>query len=408
LTQKQRFYHFTMTQNPEGRYAARGVSASKADVHKAVDHLDRGLYPKAFCKITPDHFTGLEDRCTVIHSDGSGSKSILAYLWYRETQDPSVFEGIAQDSIVMNIDDLLCVGVRGQLLLSSTINRNANTCDADVIAAIIGGNEKFIKQMQSYGLDVVNGGGETADMGDSVRTITVDTCAVASLPKKEVIAGGIVPGLSIVGLSSSGQASYENTENSGVGSNGLTSARHDLLCSHYRETYPEAWAPEIDSELAYCGPYRLKDPLPGSSLSVGEALLSPTRSYAPVILKMLKEAPKAVAGLIHCTGGAQTKCLRFGEGVHFIKDNLFPAPALFSEIQKHSGTSLQEMYQVYNMGHRMEVYCREEDAEQLIQISKSFHIDAKVIGKTEASKKEDGSCHLTIKAQGKELNYELP
>lgn len=397
-----------MTQNPEGRYAARGVSASKADVHKAVDHLDRGLYPKAFCKITPDHFTGLEDRCTVIHSDGSGSKSILAYLWFRETQDPSVFEGIAQDSIVMNIDDLLCVGVRGQLLLSSTINRNANTCNAEVISAIISGNEKFIQQMQSYGLDVVNGGGETADMGDSVRTITVDTCAVASLPKKEVIAGGIVPGLSIVGLSSSGQASYESVENSGVGSNGLTSARHDLLCSHYRETYPEAWAPEIDPNLAYCGPYRLSDPLPGSSLSVGEALLSPTRSYAPVILKMFAEAPKAIAGLIHCTGGAQTKCLRFGEGVHFVKDDLFAPPALFSEIQKHSGTSLKEMYQVYNMGHRMEVYCREEDTEQLIQISKSFNIDAQVIGRTEPSKNKDNSCHLTIKTQGVELNYALP
>jgi phosphoribosylformylglycinamidine cyclo-ligase len=307
----------------------------------------------------------------------------------------------------MNLDDLLCVGVRGGLLLSSTINRNSNTCGADVIAAVIGGNEKFIQQMREYGLDVVNGGGETADMGDSVRTITVDTCAVASIPKKDIIAGGIVPGLAIVGLASSGQANYETTENSGVGSNGLTSARHDLLCPHYRDQYPEAWAPEIDPSLAYCGPYRLKDALPGSNLTVGEALLSPTRSYAPVILKMLAEAGESVAGLIHCTGGAQTKCLRFGESVHFIKDNLFEAPPLFAEIQKHSGTSLQEMYQVYNMGHRMEVYCPHDQTDALIKVSKSFGVDAQVIGRTEASQREDGACHLTINAQGAELHYSL-
>jgi phosphoribosylformylglycinamidine cyclo-ligase len=396
-----------MNNSAQGRYAARGVSASKSEVHQAVDKLDRGLYPKAFCKITPDHFTGDPERCTIIHSDGSGTKSILAYLWYRETGDVSVFEGIAQDSIVMNLDDLLCVGVRGGLLLSSTINRNSRVCGADVIGTLIRGNEKFIRQMQAYGLDVINGGGETADMGDVVRTISVDTCAVASMPRKDVIAGGIVPCLSIVGLSSSGQATYEHCENSGVGSNGLTSARHDMLCSHYRDTYPEAWAPQIDPALAYCGPYRLQDALPGSSLSVGQALLSPTRSYTPIILKILSEMPEAVKGLIHCTGGAQTKCLRFGEGVHFIKDNLFPVPALFSEIQKHSGTTLQEMYQVYNMGHRMEVYCSPDQAEGLIKISKGFGVDAQVIGRTEESEKADGECHLTLRAQGAELLYSL-
>jgi phosphoribosylformylglycinamidine cyclo-ligase len=396
-----------MSNSDQGRYAARGVSASKSEVHKAVDNLDRGLYPTAFCKITPDHFTGDPERCTVIHSDGSGTKSILAYLWYRETGDVSVFEGISQDSIVMNLDDLLCVGVRGGLLLSSTINRNARTCNGDVIGTLIRGNEKFIQTMRDYGMDVINGGGETADMGDVVRTISVDTCAVASMPRSDVIAGGIVPGLSIVGLSSSGQAVYEDKENSGVGSNGLTSARHDMLCSHYRDTYPEAWAPETDVELAYCGPYRLQDDLPGSSLKVGEALLSPTRSYAPVILKMLKEAPEAVKGLIHCTGGAQTKCIRFGESVHFVKDALFDAPPLFAEIQKHSGTTLREMYQVYNMGHRMEVYCPPDQVQKIIDISKSFHIEAKEIGRTEPSQLEGGANHLTLKAQGEVLEYGL-
>ena len=396
-----------MSNPDQGRYAARGVSASKSEVHEAVDHLDRGLFPTAFCKITPDHFTNDPERCTVIHSDGSGTKSILAYLWYRETGDVSVYEGIAQDSIVMNLDDLLCVGIRGGLLLSSTINRNARVCGGDVIGTLIRGNEKFIQIMRDYGMDVINGGGETADLGDVVRTISVDTCAVASMPRKDVIAGGIVPGLSIVGLSSSGQAKYETVENSGVGSNGLTSARHDMLCSHYRETYPEAWAPELDPAIVYCGPYRMSDPLPGSSLSVGQALLSPTRSYAPIILRLLDEIPDAVKGLIHCTGGAQTKCLRFGESVHFIKDQLFDVPPLFAEIQKHSGTTLKEMYQVYNMGHRMEVYCPPDQVEAVIKISESLGVDAQEIGRTEASQLEGGACHLTIKAQGETLEYTL-
>jgi phosphoribosylformylglycinamidine cyclo-ligase len=396
-----------MSNPDQGRYAARGVSASKSEVHQAVDHLDKGLFPTAFCKITPDHFTNDPERCTVIHSDGSGTKSILAYLWYCETGDVSVYEGIAQDSIVMNLDDLLCVGIRGGLLLSSTINRNSRVCGGDVIGTLIRGNEKFIQTMRDYGMDVINGGGETADLGDVVRTISVDTCAVASMLRKDVIAGGIVPGLSIVGLSSSGQAKYETVENSGVGSNGLTSARHDMLSSHYRETYPEAWAPELDPAIVYCGPYRMSDPLPGSSLTVGQALLSPTRSYAPIILRLLNEIPDAVKGLIHCTGGAQTKCLRFGESVHFIKDQLFEAPPLFAEIQKHSGTELREMYQVYNMGHRMEVYCPSDQVDAVIKISESLGVAAKEIGRTEASQLDDGACHLTIKAQGETLEYTL-
>jgi phosphoribosylformylglycinamidine cyclo-ligase len=396
-----------MSNPDQGRYAARGVSASKSEVHQAVDHLDKGLFPTAFCKITPDHFTNDPERCTVIHSDGSGTKSILAYLWYCETGDVSVYEGIAQDSIVMNLDDLLCVGIRGGLLLSSTINRNSRVCGGDVIGTLIRGNEKFIQTMRDYGMDVINGGGETADLGDVVRTISVDTCAVASMLRKDVIAGGIVPGLSIVGLSSSGQAKYETVENSGVGSNGLTSARHDMLSSHYRETYPEAWAPELDPAIVYCGPYRMSDPLPGSSLTVGQALLSPTRSYAPIILRLLNEIPDAVKGLIHCTGGAQTKCLRFGESVHFIKDQLFEAPPLFAEIQKHSGTELREMYQVYNMGHRMEVYCPSDQVDAVIKISESLGVAAQEIGRTEASQLDDGACHLTIKAQGESLEYNL-
>lgn len=387
------------------RYAARGVSASKDEVHQAVDHLDRGLYPKAFCKITEDHLSGDPERCAVIHADGSGTKSILAYLHYRETGDASVFEGIAQDSIVMNLDDLLCVGVRERMLLSSTINRHATRCPGEVIAALIRGNEAFIDVLRTHGLDVVNGGGETADMGDVIRTISVDTCAVASMRREHVIPGGMGPGLAIVGLSSSGRANYEVNENSGVGSNGLTSARHEMLSSHYRETYPEAFAPEVDPALVYCGPYRLSDPLPGSSQKVGEALLSPTRTYAPILLALFKEHPGMVKGLIHCTGGAQTKCLRFGEGVHFIKDDLFEMPPLFAEIQKQSGTTLDEMVKVYNVGHRMEVYCDPKDVEAVISLSRSFGVDAKVVGRTESSERPDGSCHLTVKTQGQSLNF---
>lgn len=396
-----------MNETDSSRYGARGVSASKSDVHKAVDKLDKGLFPYAFCKITADPFSGDSERCSVIHADGSGTKSILAYLHYRETGDVSVFEGIAQDSIVMNLDDLLCVGAHKGIMLSSTINRNSHRCDGDVIAALIQGNEKFIQTMRDFDIDIINGGGETADMGDVIRTISVDTCAVATMKRSEVIGDGIKPNLVIVGLASHGKSVYETFENSGIGSNGLTSARHEMLSSHYRETYPEAYDPEIDPSLVYCGPYRMQEALPGSSLKVGEALLSPTRTYAPMVVPLMKEKPGLMKALIHCSGGAQTKCLRFGLGVHFIKDDLFDVPPLFSEIQKHSGTTTAEMYKVYNMGHRMEVYVEPDDVPEVLSRAKALELDAKVIGRTEESKREDKASHLTLRANGEELSYQL-
>lgn len=393
-----------MNENPSNRYQQRGVSAAKTDVHAAVEKLDKGLFPKAFCKVTSNIFAGGDDYASVIHSDGSGTKSILAYLHYKETGDASVFKGIAQDSIVMNIDDMLCVGVTDRILLSSTINRNASTCDKNVIAAIIQGNEEFLQAMRDQGLDIVNGGGETADMGDLVRTVTVDTCAVAQIAKKDVIGEGIGPNLSIVGLSSTGKASYEKEENSGIGSNGLTSARHDILCSHYRETYPEAYAPETNKDLVYCGPYRMSDALEGSTLTIGQALLSPTRSYAPVIHRLLKENRSKIKGLVHNTGGALSKCLRFGNDVHFVKDDLFDLPPIFNEIKKASGASWQEMCQVFNLGQRLEVYVEQEDVSMVIDCAKSYNIDAKVIGQTKPSS-APGVNELTVKIAGEELSY---
>ena len=366
-----------MSQEPKGRYAARGVSASKTDVHKAVDHLDRGLYPKAFCKITPDHFTGLDDRCTVIHSDGSGTKSILAYLWYKETGDASVFEGIAQDSIVMNLDDLLCVGVRGGLLLSSTINRNAKVCGADVIAAIIGGNEKFIQTMREYGMDVINGGGETADMGDSVRTITVDTCAVASMPKSEVIAGGIVP--------------VFHRRSVLLGKSEL----RDQLQQRRRQQWPHQRSPRpagpplprhLPRGLGSRGrplPGLLR-PLPPERCLAGlqpQSRRSPFEPHEELRAHHLEDARRLPRGRqrthpLHRWSTNQVSALWRGRAL--CQRRALRHASLFSEIQKHSGTSLQEMYQVYNMGHRMEVYCPPEKAQKLIDISKSFGVDAKV------------------------------
>lgn len=386
------------------RYQQRGVSASKAEVHKAVEKFDKGLFPTAFCKITEDHFSHNPDRCSVIHSDGSGTKSILAYLKYKETGDASVFQGISQDSIVMNIDDLLCAGITDNILLSSTINRNASTCDAKVIQNLIEGNEAFIEKMRSYGVSIVNGGGETADMGDVVRTVSVDTCAVASAPRSEIIHGQIKPGLDIIGLASYGKASYEDKENSGIGSNGLTSARHDLLSPYYREKYPEAYAPETNKDLVYCGPFKLDETLPESSMTVGDALLSPTRSYAPVINALLKENRAAIKGLIHNTGGALGKCIRFGIETHFIKDNIFELPPIFKTIQKVTNTSLSEMAQVFNCGQRMEVYCEPKDTAFVIATAEKYNIEAQKIGRTEASEKEDKSNHVTIEMGGETIN----
>jgi phosphoribosylformylglycinamidine cyclo-ligase len=366
-----------------GRYRARGVSSDKTEVHSAVDKLDRGLFANAFCKITEDYLTGNPECCNVIHADGCGTKSILAYLCYKETGDPRVFHGISQDSIVMNLDDLLCVGVKGRILISNTVNRNALNCPGDVVAALIEGSEDFLGKLRESGVHIYGGGGETADVGDLTGTLAVDSCAVSVMKKKDVITGDLIqPGLTIVGLSSTGRASYEDAENSGIGSNGLTSARHDMLCRYYADRYPESFDPNVSADLVYCGPYLLEDPLPGSALTVGQALLSPTRTYAPVIYGLLDDHPGLIKGVVHCSGGAQTKCLKFGRNIHFVKDKLFQTPPVFKAIQEASGTDWKEMYRVFNMGHRMEVYCEADRAETVIQVAGSFNIEARIVGRT--------------------------
>jgi len=390
-----------------GRYAARGVSASKNEVHAAVDKLDRGLFPGAFCKITEDHLTGDARRCVVTHSDGSGTKALLAYLWWKETGDASVFRGIAQDSIVMNIDDLLCVGVTKGVILSSTINRNAKAIPGAILAELINGTEDVLAMLRAQGFGITSGGGETADVGDLTPTLTVDSTATAILARAEVVdAARVVPGLVIVGIASHGRATYEQTENSGIGSNGLTSARHELLSKYYAEKYPETYDKATPAELAYCGPHRLTDPLPGSTLTVGQALLSPTRTYAPYALRLLQAlGNQRVKGLVHCSGGGQTKCRRFGTKVHFIKDNLFPTPPIFAEIARVSGTEPKEMHQVYNMGHRLEVFLEPQDAETAVRLAVELGLDARIIGRTEASTRPDGANHVTIIKDGQTLAY---
>lgn len=387
LIQAQDRSGFVVGRNTDSRYTARGVSADKTEVHDAVDKLEQGLFPGAFCKITEDFLSGDPGKCNVIHADGAGTKSIVAYLWYKEQADASVFRGIAQDSIVMNLDDLLCVGVDGRILISNTINRNALNCPGEVIAELIDGTEAFLQSMRDQGVNLYSGGGETADVGDLTGTLVVDSCAVAIMDKRSVITNDISGELAIVGLSSTGQASYEAHENSGMGSNGLTSARHDMLSNHYAQMYPEAYDANVDSNLVYCGPYRLTDPLPESSFSVGQAILSPTRTYAPVIYRMREAFGEHLKGVVHCSGGAQTKCLRFGRDVHFIKDNLFPIPPLFAAIQNASGTSWEEMYKVFNMGHRMEVYVPLNLADEAISIAGSFGIDAQIVGRTEPAER---------------------
>ncbi len=396
-----------MSSADSGRYAQRGVSASKNEVHAVVDKLDRGLFPGAFCKLTEDFLTGNPAWCNVTHSDGSGTKSLLAYLYWRETGDASVFRGIAQDSIVMNIDDLLCVGATGRILLSSTVNRNARNIPGSVLAALIEGTEDFLQRLRDFGIDVRSGGGETADVGDLTATLTVDSCATAVLAREEIVdASRIRPGLAIIGLASGGVCAYDAEENSGIGSNGLTSARHELLAKYYAEAYPETYDKQTPEELVYCGPYRMEDPLPGSKLTVGQALLSPTRTYAPFVLRLLNElGVEKVPGLIHCSGGAQTKCIRFGAGVHFIKDNLFPVPPIFSAIQQASQTSAHEMHKVYNMGHRLEIYCAPEDVATVLSIAQSLEIQAQIVGRTEAVAAE-GKNRVTLKtAAGEVLEY---
>ncbi|GAB3029657.1 AIR synthase related protein [Spirosoma pulveris] len=369
------------------RYAQRGVSASKEDVHNAIAQLDKGLFPKAFCKIVPDTLAGDPDFCTIMHADGAGTKSSLAYLYWRETGDLSVWKGIAQDAVVMNTDDLICAGATGPMLLSSTIGRNKNLIPGEVIAEIINGTEEVLQMLRDHGIEIYSTGGETADVGDLVRTVIVDSTVIARMRRDQVISNDrIQAGDVIVGLASFGQATYETTYNGGMGSNGLTSARHDVLAHYLAGQYPESFDPSIDTSLIYSGSKRLTDTVSTGSVdtTVGQLILSPTRTYAPVAKRLLDELRPQIHGMVHCSGGAQTKVLHFVDNLHIIKDNLFPIPPLFQLIQSESGTSWQEMYKVFNMGHRLEIYLSEAYAQQVVDISQSFGIDAQVIGRVEA------------------------
>jgi phosphoribosylformylglycinamidine cyclo-ligase len=368
------------------RYSLRGVSASKEDVHAAISSLDKGLFPKAFCKILPDIAGKDPAYCNVMHADGAGTKSSLAYVYWSETGDLSVWKGIAQDAIVMNTDDLLCAGITQDIILSSTIGRNKNLVPGDVISAIILGTEEFLDKMRSLGIGISSSGGETADVGDLVRTVIVDSTVFARIRRDEVISNdGIQAGDVIVGLSSSGQASYEDSYNGGMGSNGLTSARHDLLSKDYLEKYPESLDPGIPLDLAYTGPYKVTDPTGVPGVDMGKLILSPTRTYAPVIHAILKEFRGEVHGMVHCSGGGQTKVLNFVDNLKIIKDNLFPVPPLFRMIRESSGTSWQEMYKVFNMGHRMEIYLPEKFAEQITAAASQFNIESRVVGHCESA-----------------------
>ena len=375
------------------RYNQRGVSASKEDVHQAIQNLDKGLYPKAFCKIVPDLLSGDPDYCTVMHADGAGTKSSLAYIYWKETGDASVWKGIAQDAIIMNVDDLLCVGATGPILLSSTIGRNKNLIPGEVISAIINGTEEVLAMLRQHGMEIYSTGGETADVGDLVRTIIVDSTVNARLKRSDVIDNSnIKTGDVIVGLASYGQASYEQEYNGGMGSNGLTSARHDVFAKEYATKYPETFDKSVPIDLVYSGKYKVTDEVAGAPLNAGKLVLSPTRTYAPIIIALLKELRTHINGLVHCSGGAQTKVLHFIDDLHIIKDNLFDVPPLFRLIHECSGTDWKEMYKVFNMGHRMEVYLPEQYAQQVIAISESFGVNAQVVGRVEKS----GKKQLTI------------
>ncbi len=366
------------------RYMLRGVSASKEDVHNAIKNVDKGLYPKAFCKIIPDILGGDPDYCNIMHADGAGTKSSLAYAYWRETGDLSVWKGIAQDALIMNIDDLLCVGATDRILLSSTIGRNKNLVPGEVISAIINGTEELLADLRKLGVNISSTGGETADVGDLVRTIIVDSTVTCRMRRDMVIDNAnISAGDVIVGLSSYGKATYETEYNGGMGSNGLTSARHDVFAKYIAEKYPETFDAAVPDELVYSGGCRLTDPVEGTGLDAGKLVLSPTRTYAPVIKAILDAMRADIHGMVHCSGGAQTKVLNFVGDVHVIKDNMFPVPPLFELIREQSGTDWKEMYKVFNMGHRMEIYLKPEHAERVIEISKSFGIDARIIGRIE-------------------------
>ena len=384
------------------RYMMRGVSASKEDVHNAIKNIDKGLYPKAFCKIIPDILGGDPEYCNIMHADGAGTKSSLAYLYWKETGYLSVWKGIAQDALIMNIDDLLCVGAVDNILVSSTIGRNKLLVPGEVISAIINGTDELLEELREMGVGVYATGGETADVGDLVRTIIVDSTVTCRMKRSDVINNAnIAPGDVIVGLASYGQATYEKSYNGGMGSNGLTSARHDVFAKYLAEKYPESYDAGVPSELIYSGGLKLTDEVEGSPIDAGKLVLSPTRTYAPVVKKLLDALRPQIHGMVHCSGGAQTKILHFVENVHVIKDNLFPIPPLFKTIQEQSGTDWAEMYKVFNMGHRLEVYLPEEFAAEVIEISKSFGIDAQIVGRVEAS----DHTHLTIKSEKGTFEY---
>jgi len=384
------------------RYTGRGVSASKEDIHKAIAHLDKGLFPKAFCKVVPDYLGGDANYCNVMHADGAGTKSSLAYLYWKETGDMSVWKGIAQDAIIMNIDDLLCVGITDNMILSSTIGRNKNLIPGEVISAIIQGTEEILEELRGYGITINSTGGETADVGDLVRTIIVDCTVTARVPRNQVIDNAnIQAGDVIVGLASFGKTTYENEYNGGMGSNGLTSARHDVFAKYIAENYPESFDPLVPNDLVYSGSKELTDTIEGVPVDAGKLVLSPTRTYAPVIKKVLEEMRPHIHGMVHCSGGAQTKILHFIDNLKIIKDNLFPVPPLFKLIQEQSKTDWKEMYKVFNMGHRMELYLPKAFASSVVEIAHEFELDAQIVGRVENSDKKE----LVIESENGEFVY---
>jgi len=385
----------------ESRYDRRGVSASKNDVHMALKGLDKGLYPNAFCKVIPDILGGNPAYCNIMHADGAGTKSSLAYIYWKETGDLSVWKGIARDAVVMNLDDLLCVGATGNIVLSSTLGRNKNLVPGEVISAIISGTEEVLNELREMGVSVFSSGGETADIGDIVRTIVVDSTVTTRMKRSDVVINNIKPGDVIVGLASSGKASYEDEYNSGIGSNGLTSARHDVFSNYIALKYPESFDPHVPDELTYSGDLRLTDKIGGLEADAGKLVLSPTRTYAPVIINVLKKYRKEIHGMIHCSGGAQTKVLNFVSNMHIIKDKMFPVPPIFRIIREQSGTSWKEMYKVFNMGHRFEIYVDQNIAQNIISISKEFNIDARIIGYC----KDYEAKKLTISGEMGTFNY---
>ena len=392
-----------MSSESTNRYKLRGVSAEKEDVHKAIKNIDKGLYPKAFCKIVPDYLTNDANFCLVMHADGAGTKSSLAYTYWKETGDISVWKGIAQDALIMNIDDLICVGAIDNIMLSSTIGRNKNLIPVEVLSAIINGTEELISELKLFGVSIHSTGGETADVGDLVRTIIVDSTVTARLKRSDVINNAnINPGDVIVGLASFGQATYEKSYNGGMGSNGLTSARHDVFENYLAKKYPESFDASVPENLVYSGKMKLTDSVQNAPIDAGKLVLSPTRTYAPIIKKILEKYNSSdIHGMVHCSGGAQTKILHFIDNLHIVKDNLFPIPPLFKLIQEQSSTDWREMYQVFNCGHRMELYVNKEVANDLIEISKSFGVDAQIVGRVEESE----SKKLTISSEFGTFNY---